>query len=154
MLLTYQRDLDHWKSTTDQMVEEFKAFEEFIEEVLEASEEAFESSFNGCKKLVGKLFSDLNLGGVTQEAILALVSRTEAQLAPKVGSTELQPAPEVPIISIKLKVEVSDSAEAPAPAPMFAPTKIPISALVPTGVISLKDDSIDAAPPNAPQVDA
>ncbi|EHA8591599.1 hypothetical protein COCNU_scaffold088300G000010 [Cocos nucifera] len=133
-------------------MEEYKSSKDFIEEVIEATGEAFESGFNNCRGLVGKLFFNLDLSGVTMEADLNLAARVEPQPILEVGSTAEvpQPAPEVPAALIKPKVETLDPIEAPASA------LIEVSALAPTStkVISLEDDVTDAAPVEAPQVDA
>ncbi|EHA8588578.1 hypothetical protein COCNU_scaffold005864G000010 [Cocos nucifera] len=102
---------------------------------MEASRVAFESGFNGCKVIVGKLFSDLDLSGITQEAILTLVSKMEAQAS---AGMEPQPVPEVvsaikvpqaalevPTALIKLKVETLDPIEL---APTSALTEVPVPA--------------------------
>ncbi|KAG1347240.1 hypothetical protein COCNU_06G010690 [Cocos nucifera] len=149
-LLIYQRDLEHWKTATGCTMEEYKSSKDFAEEVMEATGETFESGFNSCKDLVGKLFSNLDLGGVTMEAGLALVAGLEVQLAPEVVFTveAPQPTPEVPTILLKPKMKVPDSTEVLVPALAKAPVSTPALA----EVISLEDDPADAVAPEALQM--
>ncbi|EHA8591014.1 hypothetical protein COCNU_scaffold030329G000010 [Cocos nucifera] len=85
-LLTYQRYLEHWKSAASHVVEEYKSFEDFVNEVMEALQEAFDSGFNSCKSLVEKFSSSLDLSSITKKAGLALATEMEIQLALEVGS--------------------------------------------------------------------
>ncbi|EHA8588465.1 hypothetical protein COCNU_scaffold005347G000010 [Cocos nucifera] len=89
-------------------MEEYKSSKDFVEEVIEASGEAFDSDFASCKSLVGKLFFSLDLSSVTKEASLALAMEMKAQLAWEVESTVEVPefAPEASAILITLKVEL------------------------------------------------
>ncbi|EHA8589130.1 hypothetical protein COCNU_scaffold008160G000020 [Cocos nucifera] len=66
---------------------EYKSSEDFIKEVTEASVEAFDSGFNSCKDLVEKLFSNLDLSGITEEAGLILASKMEARPTSEVDAT-------------------------------------------------------------------
>ena len=68
-------------------MEEYKFSEDFVEEVTEATGEAFESRFNNCKGLVEKLFFNLDLSGITMKVGLTLTAGMEVQPVPKVGST-------------------------------------------------------------------
>ncbi|KAG1358604.1 hypothetical protein COCNU_08G000500 [Cocos nucifera] len=77
-LLTYQRDLEHWKTTIGHAMEENKSSKDFAEEVIEATGEAFKSGFNSYKDLVRKYFSNLDLSGIVMEALLALTVGMEA----------------------------------------------------------------------------
>ena len=46
-------------------MKEYKSSEAFEEEVMEASGEAFDSGFTSYKDLIGRLFPNLDLSGVT-----------------------------------------------------------------------------------------
>ena len=86
MLLTYQRDLERSKIVAGCAIEEYKSSTDFVKEVTKATGEAFESGFNSCKGLVRKLFSNLDLGGVTMEAGLTLATGIEVQPTLEMGA--------------------------------------------------------------------
>ncbi|EHA8589624.1 hypothetical protein COCNU_scaffold011549G000020 [Cocos nucifera] len=156
-LLTYQRDLDYCKSATSRAIEEYKSSKGFIEEVMEASGEAFNSGFSSCKCLIGKFFLDPDLSGITQEAGLTLALEIEAQPAPEIGSVVVVPHPisEVPTILITSKVEPSAPTEVPVADFTIVPplSSMPAKVLTSVEVISLEDDAA-VAPAKDPQVDA
>ncbi|KAG1366885.1 hypothetical protein COCNU_13G006750 [Cocos nucifera] len=135
-------------------MEEYKSFENFTDEVMEALGEAFNNGFASCKDLIGKLFPSLDLSGVTQKVGLALASRKEIPAALEVSPlVEMpQPIPELPVALIQPKVE---ALEVPALDPTEAPTPILASAEVagPVEVISLQEDSA-ATIAKAPQANA
>ncbi|KAG1327576.1 hypothetical protein COCNU_01G015100 [Cocos nucifera] len=128
-----------------------------MEKIMEASEEAFDSSFSSCKGLVEKLFPDLNLSSIIQEAGLALASEVEAQLVPEVDllAEASQPAPEASAILVKPKIEPSTPFEAPAATPTVVSPPNPVLAevLAPIEVISLEDETT-ATPGKTPQANA
>ncbi|KAG1359259.1 hypothetical protein COCNU_08G007050 [Cocos nucifera] len=115
---------------------------------MEASGEAFESGFNGCKELFEKFFLDLDLSVITQEAALVLPAGVESQSALEAGyvGEVPQPALEVPAVLIKPKMETSDTIEALA----SALTEVLAPAPAPADVIILEDDATDVAPIEAP----
>ncbi|EHA8586984.1 hypothetical protein COCNU_scaffold001259G000030 [Cocos nucifera] len=140
MLLTYQRDLEPQKIAVGRAMDKYKFFKDFVEEVTEAMGEAFKSSFSSCKDLVEKLFSNLDLSGITMKADLILAIRMEVQPMPEVDSAMEEPQPilEVPAALLEPKMEV--------PNPIKAPSSAPASASAPVEVISLEDDTVDATP--------
>ena len=108
--------------------------------------EAFDSGFNSYKGLVGKLFSDLDLSGITQKADVVLASKANTQLASNAGSlVEVsQPALEVPAIKFSPKIEAPTPIEAPAPAPAKVPTPTSTPAEILTIEVILLEDDLTA----------
>ncbi|KAG1330460.1 hypothetical protein COCNU_02G004280 [Cocos nucifera] len=110
----------------------------------EASGEAFESGFNGYQELVGKLFADLDLSDVTQEAVLILVSGVEARVTAKVSppTKASQATLEVPAPLICPKVEAPESTVAPSSTSIEASAPASSNVLISLEIISLEDDLV------------
>ncbi|KAG1334316.1 hypothetical protein COCNU_03G004350 [Cocos nucifera] len=121
-LLVYQRDVERLKAAADRAVEDYKSSEAFHEEVTEALGKAFDCGFNNYGSLVGKLFPNLDLSGVTQEIGLPLLSKTIAQ-----PSLDVAPPVDVP----QPIPEVAPQQLSPAPIETSAPTEAPAVEIIP-----------------------
>ncbi|EHA8589862.1 hypothetical protein COCNU_scaffold012904G000040 [Cocos nucifera] len=141
---THQKDLEYWKAAITWVVEDYKSSDGFANEVIEATRKAFDNGFNSCRNLVGKLFSNLDLSGITCEAGLALASEGSPLVESPVDSLREAPqaSPIVPAVLLHPKVEASSTADLLAPASAEPLILAPMSTEVPTfvEVISLEDD--------------
>ena len=73
-LLSYQKQLDKDKECMLKVIEDYKTLDAFQDEVMKASEGAFDYGFLSCRNLIIKLFPNLDLSKVTVEAALAVAS--------------------------------------------------------------------------------
>ena len=76
--LVYQRDIERCKAAAVRVVGEYKFSKTFQEEVMKVFEKAFDCRFTNYKSLVKKIFLDLDLSSLTQEAVIQLISETPA----------------------------------------------------------------------------
>ena len=108
-LLSYQKYLDKDKERMSKVIKDYKASDAFQDEVMKALEGAFNYDFLSCKRLIIKLFFDLDLSKVIMEAALTAAAEVTSETTFEVHTTVPPATPtKVPLIEVPISpVEVS-----------------------------------------------